>query len=98
MPVILRGTIQRPSHLKLTDQALMREVGQMAIRAIQSRTRQGRDADGQPFAPYAPGYAKRKAQATGASATPNLTVSGDMLNALQIVEVTDDTVTLGWLR
>ncbi len=98
MPITLRGTIPRPSTLKLTDKALMRDVGLMAIRAIQARTRQGRDSSGQPFRPYSPGYAKRKAAEVGASSTPNLTVSGDMLNALQIVEVTDATVTLGWLR
>jgi len=98
MPVILKGTLPRPSRLALTDKALMREVGQMAVRAIQSRTRQGRDSSGQAFQPYAPAYAKRKAEAGVSSGAVDLTVSGDMLNALQIVEVTDTTVTLGWLR
>lgn len=98
MPVTLRGTLPRPSSIKLTDKALMREVGQMAIRAIQARTRQGRDVKGQSFAPYSPAYEKRKADAGVGTGTVNLTVSGDMLNALQIVELKDDSVTLGWLR
>lgn len=98
MPITLKQTLPRPSTLKLTDKALMREIGLMAIRAIQARTRQGRDSSGQPFRSYSPGYAKRKAESGTGTGTVNLTVSGDMLNALQIVDVTDDAVTLGWMR
>lgn len=97
MPIILRQSIPRPSSVTLTDPALMREIGQLAIRAIQDRTRSGRDTDGRAFAPYSPAYAKRKAKA-GLSSTVNLTVSGDMLNGLQIVKVTDTSVTIGWTR
>lgn len=97
MPIILRQSIPRPSSIKLTDPALMREIGLMAIRAIQERTRSGRDKDGRAFAPYSPAYAKRKA-AEGLSSTVNLTVSGDMLSGLQIVHVTDTSVVIGWER
>jgi hypothetical protein len=98
MPIHLKQTLPRPSRLKLTDKALMREIGDMAITAIRARTRHGRDSSGQAFAPYSPQYAKRKADELGASDTPNLTVSGDMLNTLQIIDVQDDAVTLGWRR
>ena len=98
MPIVLQQTIRLPSSITLTDKALMREIGQMARLAIQERTRSGRDADGRAFAPYSAGYARRKARELGASSTPNLTVSGDMLNTLQVIEVTDTSVTLGWTR
>ena len=98
MPIVIQQTIRLPSSVTLTDKALMREVGLMAVRAIQDRTRQGRDSDGRAFAPYSPGYARAKARELGASSTPNLTVSGDMLNTLQVIEVTDTSVTLGWRR
>ncbi|WP_291981920.1 hypothetical protein [Luteitalea sp.] len=98
MPIIPQRRVPLATR-RLIDAAVMREVGLMAIRIIQARTRQGRDADGQPFAPYAEGYAKAKAAAGYAgSGTVNLTLSGDMLNALQIIEVTDVSVTLGWTR
>jgi hypothetical protein len=98
MPITLTQSFPKLSSVKMTDEALMREIGLQAIRAIQARTRQGRDSSGRAFAPYSPGYAKAKAKAVGGSMTPNLTLSGDMLNALQIVEVTPTSVTLGWMR
>jgi hypothetical protein len=98
MPITLTQTFPKPSSVTLTDIPLMREIGLQAIRAIQARTRQGRDATGRAFAPYSASYAKAKAQAVGGSSAPNLTLSGDMLNALQIVEVTATSVTLGWTR
>lgn len=86
------------ARITLTSPVLMREVGLLAIRMIQARTRQGRDEHGRAFAPYARTYAERKARELGASGTPDLTVSGDLLNSLQIIEVTDTRVTIGWTR
>lgn len=97
MAVVLHRRAHLPS-LRFTDQALMREVGLQAIRMIQARTRQGRDVDGRAFQGYSSGYAQQKARALGSSGTVDLTVSGDLLNALQIVDVTDRSVTLGWTR
>lgn len=73
----------------------MREVGLLVRERIRRRTAQGISADGGPFAPYSVGYAKAKARALGPGRV-NLTASGQMLNALQIVQVTDNTVTLGF--
>ena len=85
--------------MRFTDRALMRETGLMVIRMIQARTRQGRDMDGRPFAGYAPRYAAQKGKALGGTTgTVDLTVSGDMLNALQIVDLTERSVTVGWTR
>lgn len=98
MPVTLTSRLPRPSRLQLTDKALMREVGLLAIEIIRTRTRKGLDATGQAFEPYSPEYARQKTKETGASSTPNLTLSGDLLNTLQITEVTDTSVTIGWTR
>jgi hypothetical protein len=76
----------------------MREVGLLARELIVRRTLRGVDADGAPFAPYSPGYAKQKAQALGSASPVNLQVSGSMLNHLQIVKVEAGKVTLGWVQ
>ena len=84
----------------LADMALvtvedMRELGLSARERILTRTLAGQDANGSPFAAYSEGYAKQKRAALGTDRV-NLQVSGNMLNDLQIVDVTDDSVTLGW--
>jgi len=94
-------TVER-SFKALTDLELvtaddMRELGLLARERIVRRTLSGQDADGNPFAPYSAGYAEAKGAALGSSAV-NLQVSGNMLNDLQIVEVTENSVSLGWLK
>lgn len=73
----------------------MRDVGLLARETIIRRTRRGEGSDGQRFRAYSPAYAKQKAQHLGAGAV-NLTVSGGMLNSIQVVETTDRRVTLGF--
>lgn len=79
--------------LKPTTPAIMREVGLLARERILRRTAQGQSTDGAPFAPYSQGYAARKQAAVGSS-KPNLSVSGQMLGAIQITRVTDTEVDL----
>ncbi len=81
-------------NLELTDEALMREVGLLAIEQIRTRTAQGIGSDGQPFDSYSPEYAAAKAAAVGSSGTPNLTLSGNMLRDLAIESLTKNSVTL----
>src|SRR5262245_20604537 len=81
--------------LQLSSRALMREVGLLARERILRRTAAGRDEHDAAFRPYSPGYAERKAKELG-SAGVNLQVSGAMLNAITISEVTDDSVTLAF--
>jgi hypothetical protein len=85
------------TNLKLTTSALMREIGLLARERILRRTAEGRSSDGTPFKPYSRGYAARKAAELGTS-KPNLTVSGDMLGAIQITRVTEDEVVLEIVR
>lgn len=75
----------------------MRALGELARVAIVDRTRAGRAPDGVSWPPYSTGYAEVKAKELGASPV-NLTVSGEMLNNLRVIEVTPRSVTLGWSR
>lgn len=83
--------------LELVTAQDMREVGLLARERIVARTISGIDAKGAPFAPYSAAYAAEKSAVLGTSAV-NLQVSGNMLNHLQIVDVTDNSVTLGWTQ
>lgn len=77
--------------IALTTADDMREIGLLARERIYRRTVSGIDAEGQPFAPYSAAYAKAKG-----SSRVDLQVSGNMLNHMQVVDVGDDSVTLGW--
>ena len=81
--------------LELTNRQLMREVGLLARERIYKRTLAGRDMHDNAFRPYSADYRAAKAREVGAG-TVNLQLSGAMLNALVILEVTDDSVTLGF--
>jgi hypothetical protein len=59
------------------------------IERIQARTAQGLDTNGHPFAPYALSTARARAR-KGLSTTPNLRVTGAMLDAM-IPEVRSET-------
>jgi hypothetical protein len=76
----------------------MREIGLMTRERIVRRTLRGIDARGVPFAPYSPDYFATKAKELGSAWPVNLQVSGNMLNHLQVVEVAENRVTLGWLQ
>ncbi len=94
MPVTVTSNFH-VGDVRFSNERIMREVGLLARETIRRRTARGISADGLPFAPYSLGYIKQKAKQLGSAAQVNLTVSGAMLNALQIVETTRNTVTLG---
>lgn len=83
--------------IPLTTKSVMREVGLLARERVVRRTRSGQGTDGAAFAPYSPGYAKRKAAELGTS-KPDLTVSGSMLNDITITRVEEDEVDLGFSK
>lgn len=83
--------------VRFSSPEIMRELGLLARETIRRRTQRGISADGTPFAPYSPRYVVQKAKALGNASPVNLTASGGMLNALQIVEVTPNRVTLGFV-
>jgi|ERR1041384_981831 hypothetical protein len=95
MVTVLR-TFAPLTDLKFSNAAMMREIGLLARELIVRRTMAGQDATGASFQPYSAKYAEGKAKELGSAEPVNLTVSGGMLRNLQIVEVTENSVTLGW--
>ncbi len=83
--------------IKLTDKAIMRDVGLLARERVVRRTRDGKGTDNSTLKPYSPGYAKRKREELGTD-MPNLTVSGSMLNDIILTRIEDDEVELGFSK
>jgi hypothetical protein len=81
--------------IELTE-ADMRDVGDLLVRRIRTRTENGVDVNGASFAPYSPGYAAAKREALGHSRV-DLTVSGRMLNDMQVTSSTKSTVTISFV-
>jgi len=81
--------------LHLTEQD-MRDVGDLLVRRIRTRTEGGQDVHGSGFKDYSPGYAEAKKEALG-HARVDLTVSGRMLNDMQVTSVTDKTATISFI-
>lgn len=98
MGVQVKRDIPNLESIKLTDRQLMREIGLLVRETIVRRTISGRDAKGAAFQPYSPSYAERKAMEGLGGGKVNLQVSGAMLNDLQITEVTDESVALGFVK
>jgi phage gpG-like protein len=82
--------------IKLSNRELMRELGSLAVSRIRRRTESGRGVDGTSFRPLSQGYAKQKQEALGHSRA-DLTVSGRMLNDMQPTEVTERSVSIGFV-
>lgn len=95
MAVVVTIKGQRLSEVKLSTQDLMREVGLLARERILRRTAAGLDQNDSAFKPYSPAYAIAKAKELGYTGV-NLQVSGGMLGAIVITEVTENKVTLGF--
>ncbi len=94
MPATVRLTFPALPN-PLVSPEVMREVGALVTRLIRTRTMAGRDVTGQAFAPYTPDYAAKKAK-EGLGTTPNLTVSGRMLNDMGVTNVGPGTVSIGF--
>lgn len=96
MPVSVTTNF-RVGDVKFSSARIMRDVGLLARETIVRRTRRGEGSDGQRFRPYSASYATHKTRALGLASPVNLTASGGMLNALQVIETTDRRVTLGFV-
>lgn len=87
MPLVIRqNTVGRIADRQMVDAALMREVGTLLARRIRTRTESGKDVDGGSFAPLSADYAKAR-QKAGVGTRSNLTLSGAMLNDMQVTRV-----------
>lgn len=81
--------------VKLTAQD-MRDVGDLLVRRIRTRTEGGRGVNGASFPGYSPEYAERKRHALGHTRV-DLTVSGRMLNDMQVTEATANTCSISFV-
>lgn len=95
MGIVVRKSFVRLADTALTTKADMMLVGEIVRRRIVERTERGVDATGAAFRPYSKGYAKRK-NAAGGRSRVDLRVSGAMMNAIDIIDVTDTSVSLGF--
>jgi hypothetical protein len=61
-------------------------VASAVIGHVRERTEQGVDVDGNAFEPYSKAYAEGRARGGRRADPPNLTMSGGMLNSVQVLE------------
>lgn len=80
------------------DSEFKEAVAQKALDIIQDRTESGRSWKGHKFKRYSDSYKKSDDfKAFGKSAGEvNLTLSGDMLGTMDVIDESRDKITLGW--
>ena len=99
MPFTVKGSLPRMSELQFLSPSDWREIGREAIDRIRERTARGVGADGVSFGGYLSDTHVEARQAYGKQTSHvDLMFSGDMLNALQVIEVKRNGVVLGWVR
>lgn len=97
MGVTVRRTGPRLDEINLTNREVMREIGLLARERIIRRTAAGQDSRGAAFQPYSAAYSARKSKEGLGGGNVTLQVSGGMLRNIQIIEITDNKVVLGWV-
>lgn len=95
MGVVVTRNFAPLSETVLFTQEDWAAIGRMARDRIVRRTLEGKDAHGQAFEPYSPGYLLAKDRASGGGfdgggyARVNLTLSGEMLRGIQVIAHAD---------
>lgn len=84
-----------PISIELSEQDL-RDAAELVIRRIRTRTEGGTDVHGMAFREYHPDYAKAKQEALGHTRV-DLTVSGRMLNDMQVTSASKDGATISFI-
>ena len=74
---------------------LMRRLGEELVALIRFDTRDGLDSNLQPFQPYSPIYSRIR-QAAGYGTQPDMTVTGNMLNSMMVVEYSRTRFKIGF--
>lgn len=73
------------------------QIAQEVIDRIVSNAEKGLDRNGKALPKYTKTYKDSDAfTAFGKSSKPNMTLAGDMLGQIDVLEVSDDTITIGW--
>src|SRR5689334_18399124 len=88
-------SIEIPRNLDESDRA---QLADDIIEFIVARTEKGRDVDGDSFPPYSEAYIKSLAFKIGGKSARkvNLTLSGDMLAAIEVLESKRGKLTIGF--
>ena len=94
----IAGITVDPSRLSKFPTNFMRDLGDKVSDLVRGHVRKGNDVFNKPFAKYTPAYAKRKkegtvhtnkrgpASPTYAKGKPNLSLTGTLLNSLQVTK------------
>lgn len=75
------------------DEKFRQEIADAVVEIVKARTQDGISAKGNKFTKYSDKYAKKKGVSPG---DVDLTFDGDMLEALDMIESTSQTITLGF--
>ncbi len=75
------------------DESLRQEIADAVVRVVQERTAEGVSAKGNKFKAYSKKYAEKKGVGVG---DVDLRLFGDMLESLDMIESTPQTITLGF--
>jgi hypothetical protein len=79
------------------DTDLKEYIGQLIIERIRQRTESGVDIDGDAFKGYSKAYKESLPfKAFGKSEDVNMTLSGDMLGLMDIIDESRNVITIGW--
>jgi glucose/arabinose dehydrogenase len=91
MPI--KVIFERPSFpTHVVDRNNMQAMGDAIVTDEKQRIRSGYDVRGWPAAPLTKEYARRKG-----SSKPDMTLTGETLNDLAVVETTQNSVSIGFL-
>lgn len=93
--ITLRVGLPKRDDLKPAIAKALAAVGEAAVTIIRQRTGKGLDSTGRPFKPYGEDYRLARI-ASGRSGTPNLLLTGELLNNLKRLRVTPKGVVIGW--
>lgn len=89
--VRVEGTLfssRLPEQLRAQTKKAAYQMANDAVAIMRIRTQAGQSADGNAFAPYSPAYARYRAK-KGRGTNPDLTFTGEMLRAMDVLEVAD---------
>lgn len=79
------------------DRRLRLKVGNEIVQAIKQNTQSGLDKKGRSFKKYSDSYKKSfPFKVFGKSGSVDLTLTGDMLDTMEVIEDDSESVTVGW--
>lgn len=79
------------------NEKLKIKIANDIIDAIKKNTSSGKDKNGKSFKKYSDSYKKSlQFKAFGKSSNVNMKLSGDMIELMEPIKITENTITIGW--